>query len=60
MKTAYQRLSDNLTAAVDTGNREMADEAFAEAITLESKELTASEFEDIADDYYTAIAAGEI
>lgn len=59
-RTDYQRISNNLTAAVDTGNRDAADEAFAEALLADGKTIDAAQFEEISDDYYAAIAAGEV
>ena len=60
VKTDYQRLSDNMSAAIDTGNREYADEVFSEVLIADGKTIDAAQFEQIADDYYAAISAGEI
>ncbi|UGL61129.1 hypothetical protein [Pseudomonas phage Eisa9] len=59
-RTEYQRLSDSMTAAIDTGNREYADEVFSQALLADGKTIDAAQFEDIADDYYAAISGGEI
>ena len=42
-RTDYQRISNNLTAAVDTGNRDAADEAFAEALLADGKTIDADD-----------------
>ncbi|WYW04175.1 hypothetical protein IPa2_00023 [Pseudomonas phage vB_PpuP-IPa-2] len=59
-KTVYQTLSDNMSAAIDTGNREYADEVFSQALLEDGKNLDSEQFEEIADDYYAAISGGEI
>lgn len=57
-KTVYQQLSDLLTTAVDTGNREYADEVYSTA--LHSKALTEEERAELFIDYNNAVEAGEI
>lgn len=59
-KTVYQTLSDNMSAAIDTGNREYADDVFSQALLEDGKNLDSEQFEEIADDYYAAISGGEI
>ena len=57
-KTVFQQLSDLLTAAVDTGNTDYADEVYASA--MHSQDITEEERAELFRDYNAAVASGEI
>lgn len=57
-KTVYQELQDLLTIAIDTGNREYADEVYANA--MHNKALTEEERAELFIDYEAAVNAGEV
>jgi hypothetical protein len=57
-KTVFQQLSDLLTSAIDTGNRDYGDEVYAQA--LHNPELTEEERAELFIDYNNAVEAGEI
>jgi hypothetical protein len=58
MKSTYAQLQDLLTIAIDTGNRDYADEVYAAA--LAAKDLTEAEQAELIRDYNSAVEAGEI
>jgi hypothetical protein len=58
MKSTYSQLSDLLSCAVDTGNRDYADEVYA--TVLASKELTEEQKAELIRDYNEAVEAGEV
>lgn len=55
----YKALSDALTIAVDTGNRDLADGVLAEVLYA-SPRLTEEERAELARDHQSAVDAGEI
>lgn len=55
----YKRLSDALTAAVDTGNRDYADEVASEIIHG-CPELTTMQRDELLTDYHLAVEQGEV
>jgi hypothetical protein len=58
MKSTYAQLSDLLSCAVDTGNRDYADEVYA--TVLSSKDLTDDQKAELIRDYNEAVEAGEV
>jgi hypothetical protein len=57
-RSEYQQLSDLLSIAVDTGNRDYADEVYA--TVLRSPGLTEEQRAELFRDYNEAVEAGEV
>lgn len=55
----YKRISDALQAAIDTGNRDYADEAASELLHG-YPEITNEQRDELLEDYYHALNAGEL
>lgn len=55
----YKRISDALHAAIDTGNRDYADEAASELLHG-YPEITNDQRDELLNDYYGAVNSGEI
>jgi hypothetical protein len=54
VRTVFQQLSNDMTAAIDTGNREAADVTLAEAKSaLSEGAITLTQMADISADYNT-------